>query len=307
MLVGQVAARIQRREPRRATPPPSSARSAAPAPRAAARGRRHQRATTQKLARRAATCVAACSSEMGRPSHREHLERALDALRIVGVDARRRGADRRRQPRVHGRPADARGLGIDVGADCSARPRGSAAMPPISARRYSIVPPTSSGTSPARFDVGDGTRRVAHELPRRIARAGLDQIDAGDAARPRAFPRAAWRCRCRARDTPAPSRRSRSRSETRAPAAARSRSCPCPWARSAPRWGCRVPLDGRGRIIGRAGTCGRARQAHLRPGRPAVIALVGARRLLHLAQQRIHLRQRQPAVRVDRRTAGDGA
>src|SRR5215510_9479005 len=48
-------------------------------------------------------------------------------------------------------------------------------------------------------------------------------------------------------------------------------------------------------------------QRHLRPGGPAVIALIGARRALHLPQQRVHLRQRQPAMRVDGRTAGDRA
>src|SRR5688572_13424107 len=47
-------------------------------------------------------------------------------------------------------------------------------------------------------------------------------------------------------------------------------------------------------------------QADLRPGRAPVIALVGARGLLHLAQQGIHFRQREAAVRVDGGTAGDG-
>src|SRR5688572_29325686 len=48
-------------------------------------------------------------------------------------------------------------------------------------------------------------------------------------------------------------------------------------------------------------------QAHLRPRRASVIALIGARGLLHLAQQRVHLRQRKPAMRMYGRAARDGA
>ena len=48
-------------------------------------------------------------------------------------------------------------------------------------------------------------------------------------------------------------------------------------------------------------------QGDLRPGRTTVIALIRARRVLHLPQQRVHLRQREPAMRVDGRAAGDRA
>src|SRR6187431_3517804 len=48
-------------------------------------------------------------------------------------------------------------------------------------------------------------------------------------------------------------------------------------------------------------------QTDIRPRRAPVIALIRARRLLHLPQQRVHLRQRQATMRVDCRTAGDGA
>src|SRR5262245_55122224 len=45
----------------------------------------------------------------------------------------------------------------------------------------------------------------------------------------------------------------------------------------------------------------------LSPGGTPVIALIRARRLLHLPQQRVHLRDREPPVRMDRGAACDGA
>src|SRR6187455_1674991 len=48
-------------------------------------------------------------------------------------------------------------------------------------------------------------------------------------------------------------------------------------------------------------------QADMRPRRTPVIALIRARRLLHLAKQGVHLRQRQAPMRMDGRTAGNGA
>src|SRR4051812_16079877 len=48
-------------------------------------------------------------------------------------------------------------------------------------------------------------------------------------------------------------------------------------------------------------------QADLSPGRSSVIALIGAGRDFHLPQQRVHLRQCEPPMRVDGRPAGDGA
>src|SRR5258705_7557073 len=49
------------------------------------------------------------------------------------------------------------------------------------------------------------------------------------------------------------------------------------------------------------------RQAHLEPRRAAVVALPGALGLLHLAQQRVHLRNRQRPVGAHRAVAGHGA
>src|SRR5262245_57817427 len=40
-------------------------------------------------------------------------------------------------------------------------------------------------------------------------------------------------------------------------------------------------------------------ERHLGPGRPPVIALVGARRHFHLPQQRIHFGQRESTMRMD--------
>src|SRR5262244_1528502 len=48
------------------------------------------------------------------------------------------------------------------------------------------------------------------------------------------------------------------------------------------------------------------REAHLEPRRPAVIALPRALGLLHLAQQRVHLGDRQRAVRAHGAVAGHG-
>ena len=39
------------------------------------------------------------------------------------------------------------------------------------------MPPTSSGNSPARLDVGDGFRRIAHELPRGVDRIRIHQVE----------------------------------------------------------------------------------------------------------------------------------
>ena len=75
------------------------------------------------------------------------------------------------------------------------------------------------------------------------------------------------------------------------------RSCPRRSARSARTTGSCAPTPP---LNGPAGTAGRARcRRQPRPGGPAVVALVGALGRFHLAQQRIHLRQREPAVRVD--------
>src|SRR5215471_14930845 len=48
-------------------------------------------------------------------------------------------------------------------------------------------------------------------------------------------------------------------------------------------------------------------EAHLEPGRAAVVALPRPLGLLHLAQQRVHLRDRQSAMRAHRAVAGHGA
>ena len=155
----------------------------------------------------------------------------------------------------------------------------------------------------ARFDVVDGLRGIAHELPRRVTRAGLDQVDEVMRHLPRAP-----RVRLGAADVEAAIHLRRIDAddldrETRAPA--RSAKLALARARRA------------GQHRDRSARCGTSApaqehaiellQRHLRPGRTAVIALIGARRLLHLPQQRVHLRQRQAAMRVDGRTAGDGA
>src|SRR5882724_11028012 len=48
-------------------------------------------------------------------------------------------------------------------------------------------------------------------------------------------------------------------------------------------------------------------EAHLEPRRAAVVALPGALGLLHLAQERVHLQDRQRAVGAYRAVAGHGA
>ena len=114
-----------------------------------ARGRAGTSAAHDEFARQAAAWCAVCSSEIGSPGGGVHLERALDALRIVGMDARRRGR-RRRRAGAHAARASpvARASRVDGGAQLGRCPRAASAMPPMSARRYSIVPPTSSGTRP---------------------------------------------------------------------------------------------------------------------------------------------------------------
>src|SRR3712207_6692922 len=47
------------------------------------------------------------------------------------------------------------------------------------------------------------------------------------------------------------------------------------------------------------------RMAELHPGGAAMVALTGARRRLHFAQQRVHFRHRQHPARPHRAVAGD--
>ena len=59
-------------------------------------------------------------------------------------------------------------------------------------------------------------------------------------------------------------------------------------------------------LSGRARTAVQLLQRHLPPGRPAVVALVGTLGALHVAQQCVHLVQREAAVRAHRAVAGHG-
>ncbi len=82
---------------------------------------------------RHARCVA--SREIGTPVSLEHLERALDALRIVGVNARRGIAHRPREFGMQRRPAVQRRARIDLARALLGQAAGIAAMPSRSARR----------------------------------------------------------------------------------------------------------------------------------------------------------------------------
>ena len=190
----------------RAVPPPSWLRSAAPAPRADARDRRERAPCTRnsRVQRRARSPPAA--PRWVRPWPRGPRARAgFAAHRWDGCAPPRPRPPSASRACIAGQPRRAR-LGIDVGANLLAGPRqGRDAADQRAQVEHRAA--DQQRHAPARFDVGDGVRGIAHELPRRIDSRSARPGRAGDAARPRASPRRAWRCRCRARDTPAPSRR----------------------------------------------------------------------------------------------------
>ena len=161
---------------RRAARPPSSARSAARAPRAGAPGRAGTSATTRK-SRASGGLVAVCSSEMGRPPTAcTSSARWMRCASLGWMRAAAAGSTAARRACSAGQPVRAASR-IEFARGSPRSPAGSSAMPPISARRYSMVPPTSSGTRPRASMSSMALRGVAHELPRRIARARLDQVD----------------------------------------------------------------------------------------------------------------------------------
>ena len=240
-----------------------------------------------------------------------NLERALDSLRIVGVDAGRGSRIHGGEPRVHCRPAQTLRVGIECAresARCASRQRRDAA----DQRRAGTASCRPPAAAPARASMSAmASRSVAHELPRRIdfrrrrpGRAGDGGTAARVAASGLALPMSRPRYTC-AESTltisMGNSRASRSaKSLLPVPVGPVSTAIGLAWRRAS-------IAAVRGRSSPAQEHAVELLQADLRPGRPAVIALVGARRLLHLAQQRIHLRQREPPMRVDGRTAGDGA
>ena len=140
----EVAARRAAPAPPRRNPPRAWHRTGArcarkaPASRASTQWCRDSAGAGRRLRR--------CSSESAPPGESMHLECALDALRVGGADARgglridcASSSCSACQPSSLGRRVDrARGL--------PDRFAGSGARPCVSARKYSIVPPTSSGT-----------------------------------------------------------------------------------------------------------------------------------------------------------------
>jgi hypothetical protein len=81
------------------------------------------------------------------PADAVHLQRALDALRVVGRQARGRGRVHARQLGVHRGPAFLASLGVQLGAHGGVG-GGMSSRPVVSALKYSMVPPTSSGSRP---------------------------------------------------------------------------------------------------------------------------------------------------------------
>jgi hypothetical protein len=102
------------------------------------------------------------------------LERTLDALRVVGLDARgARGIDRG-ELGVQGGPADAHGAGLALGAET--RLRGRQVRERV---RRAEIEHRAAGqrNAPARVDLVDEAQRLGAETPRRVGLGGIDHVD----------------------------------------------------------------------------------------------------------------------------------
>ena len=170
-----------------------------------------------------------------RPSDREHLERALDSLRVVGMDARRGGRIHFGQARMHARAIPGAAASASIAARiviAALRQRRDAADQCAQVQHRAA---DQQRHASARFDLGDGAApRRARTVPPNNSRWDRPGRS-GDAAR---------RARCAAsglalpmsspRYTCAESTLTISIGNSRARRSA-NRSCPCPSARSAPR------------------------------------------------------------------------
>ena len=108
---------------------------------------------------------------------------------------------------MHRGPAVVRAASRSIAARTAGSPAGIASSPSRSALKYSIVPPTSSGTRPRARIAAIAASRIGDEARGRVGCRPDRSGRSGDAA-PRPAPRpSASRCRCPCRDRPAPSRR----------------------------------------------------------------------------------------------------
>ena len=195
---------LRRGSPRRASR--RTARAMRSCSTARSRGREHELEHAHGQARRGARVR--CQSEIGRPLSAIHLERALDALRIGGVDARAASGSTCASSRMHRRPADAARPRAAIAARIAGSASGIGDRPCSSAWKYRPVPPARIGTLPRATMSSHRGARIARELGGRIRLATDRAHRSGGAARARSVVggRASPR-RCPGRDRPAPSRR----------------------------------------------------------------------------------------------------
>ena len=171
-----------------------------------------------------------------------------------------------------------------------ASPAAAAQVHCRSARRYSIVPPTRSGTWRRRVDLADQRHGVLRELPGGVALAGIADVDQvmGNASRvPRAaglaVPMSSPRYTCAESthmiSTGACAASRMAQSLLPLPVGPVRISTGSSWRPHRPRRTLAAPQEQLVELL----------QGEARPGGTAVIALVGALGDLHLPQQRIHL------------------
>ena len=207
----QVAARAQGLAPRRESRRPAWRRSAGRCARAARRGLAvPAKSAAGRLMHGGAVAASVCRGVERRQRlarDAEHLQRALDALRVAGRQPR--GGDRvdPRQFGVQRGPAFGLRLGFDVRRAPRRRPCGMSSRPSNSALKYSMVPPTSSGSLPRAWISSISCVGIAHELGGAVGLqrvADVDQVVRHGGQFGRAW---AWRCRCPCRGRPGPNRR----------------------------------------------------------------------------------------------------
>jgi hypothetical protein len=163
-----------------------------------------------------------------------------------------------------------------------------------------MVPPTSRGCARAP-DLLHRPPRHRGEFARRVASSPDRGYRSGDAERARVAHRALAVPMSMPRYTSAESTLTISNGSS-SPGASQDPTCP---PRSGPSTGRATPRL-RSLINARAGTADRDRERQPHPGRAAVIALVGALGTLHFAQQGVHFREAQIALRAHGRMAGHG-
>ncbi len=219
-----------------------------------------------------------------------HLEGALDALGVVGVEPRRRLRVHARELRVQRGPAPPPRRLLELGAD--RRIGGRQRRQP--AHQRALVEHRSAHeerNAPARGDLAGHAQRVGAEASRRVRLGGLDDVDEmvrdggprGRVGLGRADVHAAIdERRVDAHDLHGQARREGQRHR----GLAARRGPEHEDGAAAPRH--RVPA-----LAATKEETVEVRHRELHPGRAAVVAAAGALGLLHLAKQRVHLRHRE--------------